>query len=405
MRSLRESLVRPRVLVLLGLLIREALSFWTGHPYDLEVWVRNAYFVGHGQNPYTAFFPPVPGLSFAYLQQTLPGVGYLPIWPLIVAGFYHVYAALPFLRYAIVISAVWGQFDALVVVLLILFLLSARPTHRVLFLGLGIALKWFPLVFVPYEALRQRGPRKALALLSLAIPAGLTLLIFQGMGWDYFGVTQMSASASHGGGAGMSYVNILQAPALIPLLTRVPFLYSVLGYLWVPGILVGAYLAKGRFGFDPRGTVQAILLVTTIFYLTRWGVYEQYLMYLFPLLIVDIELWHPDRRPLFRLLLLLATAYLLVNNDFLVRFLGPLSSGFVDLSYAADSSPDLGIIRAGATYFLNVVITITFVQMALVFADPARGSRPWPQQWLAKIQGWMRPPAADSDMNVREPLP
>ena len=192
---------------------------------------------------------------------------------------------------------------------------------------------------------------------------------------------------------------------MIPLLIRVPFLYSVLGYLWVPGILVGAYVAQRRFAVDPRGTVQAILLVTTIFYLTRWGVYEQYLIYLFPLLIVDIELWHPERRPLFRLLLLLATAYLLVNNDFLVRFLGPLSSGFVDLSYAADSSPDLGIIRAGATYFLNVVITITFVQMALVFADPTRGARPWPQQWLAKIQGWMRPPAADSDMNVREPLP
>ncbi len=452
MLSLRESLVRPRVLVLMGLLIREALSFWTGHPYDLEVWVRNAYYVGHGQNPYTAFFPPVPGLSFAYLQQTLPGVGYLPIWPSVVAGFYHVYAALPFSRfflyflikqptvladtylgvlifrmiqqwggtreagvralrywtffpYAIVISAVWGQFDALVVVLLIMFLLSASPTRRVLFLGLGIALKWFPLVFVPYEALRARGLRKALAFLSLAIPAGLTLLIFQGMGWDYLGVTQMSASASHGGGAGMSYVNILQAPALIPLLTRVPFLYSVLGYLWVPGILVGAYLAQRRFASDPRGTVQAILLVTTTFYLTRWGVYEQYLMYLFPLLIVDIELWHPERRPLFRLLLLLATAYLLVNNDFLVRFLGPLSSGFVDLSYAADSSPDLGIIRAGATYFLNVVITITFVQLALVFADPTRGSRPWPQEWLAKIQGWMRPQAADSDTNVREPLP
>ena len=69
----------------------------------------------------------------------------------------------------------------------------------------------------------------------------------------------------------MSYVNILQAPALIPLLTRVSFLYSVLGYLWVPGILVGAYVAQRRFAVDRRGTVQAILLVTTIFYLTRWG--------------------------------------------------------------------------------------------------------------------------------------
>ena len=449
---LRDALMRPRVLVLLGLLIREALSFWTGHPYDLEVWVRNAYFVGQGQNPYTAFFPPVPGLSFAYLQQTLPGVGYLPVWPLIVAGFYRVYAGLPFSRfflyflikqptvladtylgvliyrmilqwggtrearvralrywtffpYPIVISAVWGQFDALVVVFLVMFLLSASPTRRVLFLGLGIALKWFPVIFVPYDALRERGLRRGPALISLAIPAGLTLLIFQGMGWDYLGVTRMSASASHGGGAGMSYVNILQAPALIPFLTQVPFLYSVLGYLWVPGILIGGYVAQRRFALDPRGTVQAILFVTTIFYLTRWGVYEQYLMYLFPLLIVDIELWHPERRPLFRLLLYLATAYLLVNNDFLIRFLGPVSGGFVDLSYAADNSPDLGIIRAGATYLLNVVITITFVQLGLVFANPARGSRPWPKVLFARIHGWVRPHPVDAGPDLQEPMP
>src|SRR3989442_15999822 len=92
---LRDALMRPRVLVLLGLLIREAFSFWTGHPYDLEVWLRNAYFVSQGANPYTAYFPPVPGLSFAFLNQPLGGGGYLPLWPLIVAGLYRVYVVIP----------------------------------------------------------------------------------------------------------------------------------------------------------------------------------------------------------------------------------------------------------------------------------------------------------------------
>src|SRR5439155_1400849 len=45
--------------------------------------------------PTLAFLPPVPGLSFAFLNQRLGGVGYLPLWPLIVAGLYRVYAALP----------------------------------------------------------------------------------------------------------------------------------------------------------------------------------------------------------------------------------------------------------------------------------------------------------------------
>src|SRR5207237_4392986 len=84
-----------RGLLLVGLAIREAFSFWTGHPYDFEVWLRNAYFVSQGANPYSAFMPPVPGLSFTYLNENLPGVGYLPLWPLTLAGLYRLYAIHP----------------------------------------------------------------------------------------------------------------------------------------------------------------------------------------------------------------------------------------------------------------------------------------------------------------------
>jgi len=93
--SLRRLSKTPRGLLLLGLLVREMFSFWTGHPYDLEVWLRNAYFVSHGANPYAAFLPPVPGLSFAYLNDALPGVGYLPPWPLIVASLFRLYSIVP----------------------------------------------------------------------------------------------------------------------------------------------------------------------------------------------------------------------------------------------------------------------------------------------------------------------
>src|SRR6266566_2921812 len=218
MPSLRAALMRPRVLVLLGLLIREALSFWTGHPYDLEVWVRNAYFVGQGQNPYSAFFPPVPGLSFTYLQQTLPGVGYLPVWPLIVAGFYRVYAGLPFSRFFLyfLIKQPTVLADTYLGVLIYRMILQWGGTREARLRALRYW-TFFPYpvvisaVWGQFDALRERGLRRGPALISIAIPAGLTFLIFQGMGWDYLGVTRMSASASHGGGAGMSYVNILQA--------------------------------------------------------------------------------------------------------------------------------------------------------------------------------------------------
>lgn len=433
-RPTRELLKQPRSLIAIGLVIRELLSFWTGHPYDLEVWLRTAFAVAQGQNPYAAFLPPVPGLSIAYLNQTLGGVGYLPVWPVIVAALYKIYAVLPFspfflyfllkqpcvladvyvgvlirriirswggssdtglraLRYwtffpyAILISAVWGQFDSLVAVLILMTLLSSAASRRVVLLGSGIALKWFPVIFLPFFALRDRWPKNVASFLSLAIPAGLTLLIFQVMGWDYLGVTGMATFQVHGGGNGMSYVTILGDPVLVALLGGMTYVYAIFGYLWIPAVVIGAFIAHRRFASDPQGTVQAMLLITTLFFLTRWGVYEQYLMYLFPLFLVDIALWHPERRPLFRLLFLEATAYLLVNNDLLVRFLGPVSPSFVDVAYAADNASILALPRVVAIYVLSVIITITFVQMALVFANPSRPARPWPWAIAERLRG------------------
>src|SRR5207244_5565981 len=48
--NLRRLTTSTRGLLTLGLVIREGLSSWTGHPYDMEVWLRNAYFVSRGAN-------------------------------------------------------------------------------------------------------------------------------------------------------------------------------------------------------------------------------------------------------------------------------------------------------------------------------------------------------------------
>src|SRR5580658_8056206 len=68
--ALRRFHLRPwpaaGTILLVGLAIRESFSFWTGHPFDFEIWIRTGYVVAHGTNPYlSAAWPPVPG-SFAY---------------------------------------------------------------------------------------------------------------------------------------------------------------------------------------------------------------------------------------------------------------------------------------------------------------------------------------------------
>ena len=82
-------------LLLLGVLVREAFSFWTGHPYDFELWVRTGYWVARGVNPYgTISF--APGVSFVDRHRRRWGatIAYLPFWPLLLAGLYKVYAFL-----------------------------------------------------------------------------------------------------------------------------------------------------------------------------------------------------------------------------------------------------------------------------------------------------------------------
>lgn len=433
--QVRRLTTTPHGLLFLGLLIRELLSFWTGHPYDLEVWIRNAYFVSGGANPYSAFMPPVPGLSFTYLQERLPGVGYLPLWPIIVAGLYRIYDLLPgasrfvlyfllkqppilgdvvlgFLMYRLIhrwggkgelalhglrfwmlfpypilISAVWGQFDAIVAALFLAFLLSGRTARGYAAIGLGILLKWLPLIYLPYYVFREKGARKVFAVLALGVPVAFTVLVFGIFGWDYLGVSAMTQSASHGGGGGLTYVNILQAPLLLPTLSSISGLYYVLGFFWVPGVLLAGFVAHRRFSGDTaEATVQAILLITTVLFLTRWGVYEQYLIYLLPLFYIDVVLWHPSRKSLFLVTWILAFAFLLVNNDLLLRFLGPLDSRAVDIAYAFDNTSNLGMVRVWAMYAIEVLFTIHLVQLVLVFVKPLRDSTPWLLRPFARLR-------------------
>lgn len=449
MGRLRFAWGNPLHVLLLGLLLREALSFWTAHPYDFEVWLRNGYAVAQGLDPYARFIAPVPDVSFAYLNETMPSVGYLPLWSLLLAGLYRLYTWIPgasrfilyflvkqpvvlsdaglgyllykgigqwggsresalrglrywmLFPYPIVISAIWGQFDAIVVDLILIALLTSQWRVRFGSLGLGIALKWFPLIFLPYYFFREKRSKKSGSFAALAIPGLLTILIFTLMGWTYVGVTAMSISVSHGGGGGMTYVNVISDPHFLEFWRGIPYVYLLFSLLWVPGCIVAGYVACKRFtDTSPQSTIQCLLLITSVFYLTRFGVYEQYMLYLLPLFLVDILLWHPERRPLFNLVWVLAFAYLLVNNDFLVRFLGPVSGSFVDIAYSADTSLVLSPLRTSAMYFLDVLITVTFVQLLLVFASARRSPRPWPYTLMV----WVRDHLAANSSRL-EPNP
>lgn len=411
--------------LVIGFAIREVLSPWTGHPFDSEVWVRNAYFVSAGWNPYT-FMPPVPGLSFAYPDQVLHSVGYPPLWSLLLAGLYRVFAlvgggdrfvlyfllkqptilgdvglglimavasrswgasreaALGVLRgwmlfpYAILISAVWGQFDALVACLMLAAFVSASAARRSSLLGLGILLKLFPLVFVPHEFLARPGRSRWAVLGAVAIPVVFTAAVFASAGWGTSDLSGTLSYQGHGYPQGMNYGELLTSPSLQGVLAPAWPVLGTLALLWVPALLVASLWAWRRFArAGPEGGIQAALLIVALVFLTRWELNEQYLIYLLPLLALDVALWHPERRSLLRWTWLLGLGFLLLNNFFLVRFLAPVFPGEVGWEDSLNAIGTFALAREAGMDAVAILFSLHLVNLIVVVARPEQDTTPW----------------------------
>lgn len=422
--KIRNLLKIPSFLLLLGLVLREVLSFWTGHPFDFEIWLRNGYYVSAGMNPY-ANMPPIPGVSFGNPDQAIGSIGYLPLWSLLQAALYRFYVLLPvtnrfllyflvkqpevlgdvllgyvlyravlrgggssatavaalrfwmFFPYAIIVSAVWGQFDALVAALLIIFLLSETPVQRSAALGFGVFLKVLPIILAPYLLLRGRRMERATVLLALAIPAVLTGVTFWVAGWEYSGLqTTLQNNASGSVVFGMTYMNLFLWPPVAGFLSYSADVYNVLRIMWIPAILAASVVAWRLFpDRSLTHTLQACLFLLLVFLLTRWGVDEQLLIILMPLLLLDAALWHPERRPLFHWTWITGLVFLVVNTDLLLLFVGPIDSDLVRMTELVNSGL---LLRKHLLHVIGVFFSTLLVQLAVVVAEPRRDATPWP---------------------------
>jgi hypothetical protein len=454
-RGERPRLPRAAVVALaVGLLVRELLAPWTGHPYDLESFVRTGFAVAHGLSPYGATAPPVPGASFAYLTTPIALVSYPPVWPEFTGAAYLLWTALPganrfvlyallkqpaiaadlatayllwrlalrwgarersartllvtwaFFPYAIAISAVWGQFDAIVVALVLASLMAASSRARALAYGLGALVKWITVVFVPLE-LARAGRREAVAVLGVwAGVAVVGLLPFLVQSWSIPGFASLAVYVGHGDNYGMNYVYLLTRGPWAGTLGSTPLLYASLGFLWVP-VAIAAGIVGARFGpaRRPEAAVRSALFVLTAVFLVRWGLYEQYFLYLFALVALDLTVFHGGRRALAAVLLVLASAQLLVNNDLGLRFLVPADPSLGPVLALAEANGPLALARAIALGALAVAMTVTLVQWLWVLFRDESAPRPWPLWLLARRPPLGAPPShvpnsggpADSD--------
>jgi len=363
--------MRVRTLFVLAIMAREVFSFWTGHPYDFELWVRTGYWVVRGVSPYGSV-PPAPGLSFVTNISAggNPTIAYLPFWPLLLGVLYEVYALLgsasPYVYYFLIkqpiiicdvllayflyrylerrgsgkasfvlkvwlfspfnilLSGIWGMFDAIPMLFLVIALTARPGTYRGFWAGMATFAKSIPLI---YTIPLSRGPKAARNLaLALGIPVATSLLVVSLAGWSFsvFGTTLQSTLSK--GGLSLSLWELLFYLYSSNLVSNsVLGLYSYAGYVWVAAVAIATILAYKWFGYDTeRGVVQSLLLITLTFLLLRGEVAEQYAVYLYALALIDVAMWSPQRKNLFLASLALILMVTVTNDVLLIRFLAPV---------------------------------------------------------------------------------
>jgi hypothetical protein len=413
-------------LLLAGLAVREALSFWTGAPYDFEIWIRTGYVVGHGTNPYGEFWPPVPGLSIAYFNRSLISATYLPFWPLYTGAAYrgyllfgggdrfvyyfllkqgpilgdvltagllyrvvrrldgdprlalHATALWSFFPYTILVSAVWGQFDAIAVAVVLASLLAVPAGRKNLLYGVGIVVKWVTAMFLPFDVFRRRGLARGWVGVAILVPAAVTAAVFLALGWNLSGLVSVARAESVGIGGGMNWARLVSPFGPFAVVGQAPFVTPVLELLWVPGVVLAGFVAARHLdGRGLRGELDAVVGIVATFLLLRWGLNEQYFLYLFAPLLVDVLVVHRERRALCVALIGLATAFLVINNTLLVPFLAPVGPQYVTWAHAANNAPGWDPLRLYTLDALAVLLTLTLAQLVYVVLARHARARPW----------------------------
>ncbi len=358
----------------------------------------------HGSNPY-GILPLVPGLSFAniFSANNAATVAYLPFWPLVTGVIFALYSfsgfnnrfvyyfllkqpeiigdlALAYLLYvyvagrrpersvwvllfwlfspfSIIVSGVWGMFDSLAMALIMISIMSNGYLKRGFWTGLSVFAKSVPVIYAMPTTLKQRRGPVGL-LIAIGLPALLSFATFLAMGWPISTASATLISTVRKGGESMSvwdlffYLNYLGI--LSPL---TPEVYTILGFVWIPAIILLTLLSFRLFDLGTDyGRFQSLLIATLAFLIFKARVTEQYAVYLFALAVVDVALWHPERKRMLLLMMGAVLVYLLSNNYLLTRFLAPVYPNFMQIETGVNES--FGLFRYSVNLVFGTIFTI-----------------------------------------------
>jgi hypothetical protein len=322
-------------IVLFSTILRLCFAPFTGHPYDLNIWMETGQYIAQGRSPYEPAihlgYPPLwgfwCGLSYLLSNAIWPGNKFVYILaikiPVIAADLAIALMLIAFTRslsrrdssfsgsrfcgdsgsgkslatsftlnpYVLVVGVVWGMMDnvaALLIILAAMALVKSKDLEAGAALGLAIALKLYPVIFLfavfPYLA-RQVGRRART--LRLLVGLGVTgflsilapLLIFN---WNIGGFLSVLADQTSRKPGGISPIAVLGLLYDYGIHSIGSFdLQSVsqlvpLRLIWIPAVCLSMiFIAKARPRPSFENVIRIFSFVYMIWILTASWVSEQ----------------------------------------------------------------------------------------------------------------------------------
>jgi Gpi18-like mannosyltransferase len=320
-------------LLLASIGVQLVLGLFFGHAYDIKIFIATGYIVATGQDPY--ILPDLRAVFHNPAFNGLSSIGYPPPWPLVLGLIYLLTYATThnFLLYNLAIkipvilaniclaylvrdilkeqgaasnisrkawlfmlfnpfllyfTTAWGQFDSLVALLTLVALVlldKQRLTSSAILLALAIALKPTPVPVVLAAAVYLwEAPWSRLLRYMIAFTISLLafcVLPFIFFSWDATPILHgWNNQFTVSGGMALTTLYELIAGKYV-----LPGEWWLLGVLWLPAILIGAYfLRRGNLGFIVL--LKNSLALILIFFLTRTWLSEQNLALILPIVLI-----------------------------------------------------------------------------------------------------------------------
>jgi len=307
-----------------SVIVRVVVAPFTGHPYDMGIWMVSGKYVATGISPYLAH----------------PHIGYPPLWALwcgvaytisnfLAKGNEHVYIfaikipiiigdiVLPLLLlmvasknaassgtnngrvlatsfllnpYVLFVGVIWGMMDNLVAILLVtsIMLLASKPAWSGVFASLAVALKLYPIVFVPLLLillLRTRNydnfAKWGLAFLSASVVTIWSpFVLFHWSISGFIGVGVAQVARDFGAIAPMAtfqHLEILGLTSIGPVPLQSIVAASWLKLIWVPALTTALLLIiwKRPSVESTPNTTRDCLMVYMTYLLTASWISEQ----------------------------------------------------------------------------------------------------------------------------------